>query len=168
LGALHDAADPLDEPTRLGPWADDTACHLPFADPYCDRLRGAVLATGPELVDGGTMVVIEGPRFSTRAESQHYAGQGWTMINMSGSPKRRSPASWACATPRSRSSPTWTPSPRPVAASARRRCSRCSAPTLERLTGLLTDTVARLPDPAGCTCATWADGVDLTDEVPGA
>jgi 5'-methylthioadenosine phosphorylase len=87
LGALHDAADPLDEPTRLGPWADDTACHLPFADPYCDRLRGAVLATGPELVDGGTMVVIEGPRFSTRAESQHYAGQGWTMINMSGSPE---------------------------------------------------------------------------------
>ena len=39
---------------------------------------------------------------------------------------------------------------------------------LERLTGLLTDTVAGLPDPAGCTCATWADGIDLTYEVPGA
>jgi 5'-methylthioadenosine phosphorylase len=45
------------------------AVHLPFADPYCPRLRGALAA--PEGVRaGGTMVVIDGPRFSTRAESQ--------------------------------------------------------------------------------------------------
>jgi 5'-methylthioadenosine phosphorylase len=36
---------------------------------------------------------------------------------------------------------------------------------LERLTGLLTTTVAALPDPDGCTCSTWADDIDLTYEV---
>ena len=33
------------------------------------------------------MVVIEGPRFSTRAESQWFAAQGWTLINMTGHPE---------------------------------------------------------------------------------
>ena len=33
-------------------------------------------------------------------------------------------------------------------------------------TGLLTDTVAALPSPDGCTCSTWADGLSLTYEIP--
>ena len=33
------------------------------------------------------MVVIEGPRFSTRAESQHFAAQGWSLVNMTGHPE---------------------------------------------------------------------------------
>ena len=33
------------------------------------------------------MVVIEGPRFSTRAESQSYAAQGWCLVNMTGHPE---------------------------------------------------------------------------------
>ena len=33
------------------------------------------------------MVVVEGPRFSTRAESRHYADQGWDLINMTGAPE---------------------------------------------------------------------------------
>ena len=37
---------------------------------------------------------------------------------------------------------------------------------LERLTGLLTTAIAALPDPAGCTCSTWADGLELTYEIP--
>ena len=48
------------------------------------------------------MVVVEGPRFSTRAESQHYAAQGWTLINMTGHPEAvAGPRAAACATPRS-------------------------------------------------------------------
>ena len=42
---------------------------------------------GEDLVDGGAMVVIEGPRFSTRAESQWYAAQGWSLVNMTGHPE---------------------------------------------------------------------------------
>ncbi len=44
-------------------------------------------AQGIEAVDGGTMVVIEGPRFSTRAESTWYAAQGWSVVNMTGHPE---------------------------------------------------------------------------------
>ena len=47
--------------------------HLTFADPYCETGRQAALGppatTEWEAVDGGTMCVVEGPRFSTRAES---------------------------------------------------------------------------------------------------
>ncbi len=59
--------------------------HVEFADPYCSDLRAAALQHG--VVDGGTMVVVEGPRFSTRAESQYYARQGWTLVNMTGQPE---------------------------------------------------------------------------------
>ena len=62
------------------------AVHLPFADPYCPRLRGALAA--PEGVRaGGTMVVIDGPRFSTRAESKWYAAAGWSLVNMTDHPE---------------------------------------------------------------------------------
>ncbi|MFW0797237.1 S-methyl-5'-thioadenosine phosphorylase [Gordonia sp. CPCC 205515] len=61
--------------------------HTAFADPYCARLRSALTASGTDVQDGGTMVVIDGPRFSTRAESQWYARQGWSLINMTGHPE---------------------------------------------------------------------------------
>lgn len=60
--------------------------HAAFADPYCPTLRSAVSGL-PGVVDGGTMVVIQGPRFSTRAESRWYADAGFTLINMTGYPE---------------------------------------------------------------------------------
>jgi 5'-methylthioadenosine phosphorylase len=71
---------------RADTYFDSGAAHVSFADPYCPTLRSA--ATGlPGVVDGGTMVVIEGPRFSTRAESQWFAAAGFTLINMTGYPE---------------------------------------------------------------------------------
>ena len=65
---------------------DSGGIHVGFADPYCPALRAA--ATGlPGVVDGGTMVVIQGPRFSTRAESRWFASQGFTLVNMTGYPE---------------------------------------------------------------------------------
>ena len=68
---------------------DRGAAHAPFADPYCPQLRRALVEATPEerVVDGGTMVVIEGPRFSTRAESANFAAAGWSLINMTGQPE---------------------------------------------------------------------------------
>ncbi len=67
------------------------AVHVAFADPYCPVGRatatGAARATGWEPASSGALVVIEGPRFSTRAESQWYAAQGWTLIGMTGHPE---------------------------------------------------------------------------------
>ncbi|MDR0344292.1 MAG: S-methyl-5'-thioadenosine phosphorylase [Nocardiopsaceae bacterium] len=65
--------------------------HIAFADPYCphgrERAITAAGAAGWPVVDSGTLVVINGPRFSTRAESRWYAGQGWTLIGMTGHPE---------------------------------------------------------------------------------
>jgi 5'-methylthioadenosine phosphorylase len=71
---------------RADTYFDSGAAHVSFADPYCPTLRSAVTGL-PEVVDGGTMVVIEGPRFSTRAESQWFAAAGFTLINMTGYPE---------------------------------------------------------------------------------
>jgi 5'-methylthioadenosine phosphorylase len=65
--------------------------HVSAADPYCPRLRRVALETGRELGvtmhDGGTVVVINGPRFSTRAESRWFAEQGWQVVNMTQYPE---------------------------------------------------------------------------------
>lgn len=65
--------------------------HVSFADPYDDRLRAVAVeacrAEGVTVHDRGTVVVIPGPRFSTRAESRWYAAQGWHVINMTQMPE---------------------------------------------------------------------------------
>ncbi|MEU9125523.1 S-methyl-5'-thioadenosine phosphorylase [Streptomyces sp. NPDC048506] len=76
---------------RVQTFYEEGAVHVSFADPYCPHGRAAVLEaaaeTGAEATDGGTMVVIQGPRFSTRAESQWYAAAGWSLVNMTGHPE---------------------------------------------------------------------------------
>jgi len=68
-----------------------TTTHVSSADPYCPTMRGIAVAKGRELGitvhDRGTVVVIQGPRFSTRAESRWFAGQGWEVINMTQYPE---------------------------------------------------------------------------------
>jgi 5'-methylthioadenosine phosphorylase len=65
--------------------------HVGFADPYCPRGREAVIsagnAAGKTMVDTGTMVVINGPRFSSRAESRWHQQAGWTVVGMTGMPE---------------------------------------------------------------------------------
>jgi 5'-methylthioadenosine phosphorylase len=65
--------------------------HQSFADPYDASMRRALVAagrrTGADVVDGGTMVVINGPRFSTRAESLWFRSMGWHVVNMTGYPE---------------------------------------------------------------------------------
>lgn len=67
------------------------AVHVNFADPFCPELRSLAMTAAGELgigaQDGGTIVVIQGPRFSTRAESAFYARQGWDVINMTAYPE---------------------------------------------------------------------------------
>jgi 5'-methylthioadenosine phosphorylase len=65
--------------------------HVGFADPYCPTMREVAIGKGRELEldqhDRGTVVVVQGPRFSTRAESAFYRGQGWEVINMTQYPE---------------------------------------------------------------------------------
>jgi 5'-methylthioadenosine phosphorylase len=57
--------------------------HLGSADPFCPVLHElAVQGLGDDAVPSGTVVVIQGPRFSTRAESQWYRAAGAHLVNM--------------------------------------------------------------------------------------
>lgn len=70
---------------------DRPVTHVSAADPYCPELRAVAVEKARELGitvhDGGTVVVINGPRFSTRSESQWFASQGWSAINMTQYPE---------------------------------------------------------------------------------
>ena len=74
---------------RTQTFYDEGAVHVSFADPYCPLGRAVVLRAAGELdpVDGGAMVVVEGPRFSTRAESKWFASIGGAVVNMTGHPE---------------------------------------------------------------------------------
>lgn len=65
--------------------------HVSAADPYCADLRATLAAAARELdipvADGGTVVVIGGPRFSTRAESRWFSTAGWDVVNMTQYPE---------------------------------------------------------------------------------
>ncbi len=65
--------------------------HVSAADPYCPDLRSQLVETARELGipvrDGGTVVTIQGPRFSTRAESKWFQDAGWDVINMTAYPE---------------------------------------------------------------------------------
>jgi 5'-methylthioadenosine phosphorylase len=65
--------------------------HISFADPYCPELRALAIDTGKErkisMHERGTVVTIQGPRFSTRAESKWFQDAGWEVINMTQYPE---------------------------------------------------------------------------------
>jgi len=65
--------------------------HVSAADPFCPDLRRLLVETAIELGtpvrDGGTVVVIQGPRFSTRAESKWFQDAAWQAINMTAYPE---------------------------------------------------------------------------------
>jgi 5'-methylthioadenosine phosphorylase len=67
------------------------ATHIGFADPYCPEMREVAIKAGRDLGldlhERGTVICIQGPRFSTRAESGHFQGQGWEVINMTQYPE---------------------------------------------------------------------------------
>lgn len=67
------------------------ATHISSAEPYCPQLRKVAKEAAREVKihahDSGTMVVIQGPRFSTKAESRWFSQMGWSVINMTGYPE---------------------------------------------------------------------------------
>jgi 5'-methylthioadenosine phosphorylase len=65
--------------------------HVSFADPYCPRGRsvaiGSATAAGLPVVGDGTLVVVNGPRFSSKAESAWHQAAGWSIVGMTAMPE---------------------------------------------------------------------------------
>lgn len=152
---------------RDGSYVESGAVHLPFADPYCGPLGRAVAAADGAVRTGGTMVVVEGPRFSTRAESQHYAAQGWDLINMTGAPEAQLAREMLMCYAAIALVTDMDAGVSEGSGVGQEEVFAAFARNTERLKGVVATAIGGLPDPEGCSCATWADGLDLTYEVPG-
>ncbi|WP_232687430.1 S-methyl-5'-thioadenosine phosphorylase [Halobacterium zhouii] len=75
-------------------FGDGVVVHQPFADPYCPHMvehlhDAASEATDAQTQEGGTYVCIEGPQYSTRAESEFYKDQGWDLVGMTAIPEAK-------------------------------------------------------------------------------
>jgi 5'-methylthioadenosine phosphorylase len=72
-------------------FGDGLVAHVGVADPICkslsDRVVAATASAGATVHQGGTLITIEGPRFSTKAESQVFRGLGMSIIGMTASPE---------------------------------------------------------------------------------
>ncbi|MDP1715921.1 MAG: S-methyl-5'-thioadenosine phosphorylase [Anaerolineales bacterium] len=72
-------------------FGEGLVAHISVADPFCDdlsqQLVSAVSLTGATTHRGGSLITIEGPRFSTKAESHTYRNWGISMIGMTASPE---------------------------------------------------------------------------------
>lgn len=103
---------------RATTFFDDLAVHVEFATPWCPHLRQVLVEaagkTGAKVHDGATVVVMEGPQFSTRAESDHHRAIGADVVGMTALPEAKlaREAEMCCAT---LALPTdydcWRPSP---------------------------------------------------------
>ncbi|MCA2225630.1 MULTISPECIES: S-methyl-5'-thioadenosine phosphorylase [Nonomuraea] len=148
----------------------DGAVHVSFADPYCPSGRSvavtAARAGGWATVDGGTLVVIEGPRFSTRAESRWFAGNGWTIVGMTGFPEAILARELAlCYTSLS----LVTDHDAGVEAGegvTHDEVLEFFARNVTRMRGLVAEAVQGLPSERSCPCGSALDGIKLPFELP--
>lgn len=148
--------------------------HVSFADPYCPRGRAAVLAAADEqtpLVDGGTLVVINGPRFSTRAESRWHAAAGGTVVGMTGVPESSVARELAMCYTTVCMVTDHDAGVETGEAVTHAEVLRVFAGNIERLKGLLRRVIADLPGPeadedATCSCRRALDGFELPFELP--
>jgi len=151
--------------------AEGPVVHVGFADPYCPRGRAAVLADETAAVDGGTLLVVNGPRFSTRAESAWHAGQGWSLVGMTGQPEAGIARELALCYSTVAMVTDHDAGIEGVAAVTHAEVLEIFASNIDRLKALLRRTIERLPaaEPdasATCSCRRALDGLTLPFELP--
>ena len=133
--------------------------HVSFADPYCPVLRDIAVACGREqglsLHPRGAVVVVEGPRFSTRAESRFYSQQGWEIINMTQYPEALLARELEmCYANVSLVTDYDVGVEGEIAAVSHEEVVRVFQENLGRLRDLLFAMIERLPEERECPCAT--------------
>jgi 5'-methylthioadenosine phosphorylase len=156
---------------RIGSYYDAGAVHVSFADPYCPAGAEAVGKAGVAVGDpprmGGTMVVIQGPRFSSRAESQWYASCGWSVVNMTGMPEAVLARELAlCYTAVALVTDV------DAGIDADESVTQADvfdmfARNIDRLRALVLHTIRQLPAVRDCACPTVLDGLHANLDLPG-
>ena len=144
--------------------------HVSMADPYCPRGRSAVLSTaeraGEPVVDGGTLVVINGPRFSSRAESQWHASTGGTVVGMTGMPEASIARELAVCFTSVALVTDLDAGVEEGEGVTHHEVLEVFGRNVERLKGLIAGVVQQLPDDGTCTCQHALDGQRLPFDLP--
>jgi 5'-methylthioadenosine phosphorylase len=144
--------------------------HLTFADPYCESGRQASLAAarehGWEPVDGGTLCVIEGPRFSTRAESDWHAAQGWSVVGMTGHPEAVLARELSLCYSTLTLVTDLDAGAETGEGVSHEEVFRVFGENIERLRGVLFDAVAKLPAERTCGCENALGGLEPGIKLP--
>lgn len=155
---------------RVQTFYDDGAVHVSFADPYCPSGRAVAVASatssGWQTVDGGTLVVIEGPRFSTRAESRWFSANGWTIVGMTGFPESVLARELAlCYTTLSLVTDldAGVESGEGV---THEEVMAFFAANITKMRSLVSDVVEAMPTERSCDCGSALDGIKLPFDLP--
>jgi 5'-methylthioadenosine phosphorylase len=155
---------------RAQTYAEDGVLHAAFADPYCPTgrrvLLGAAAGAGVPAVDGGTMVVVEGPRFSTRAESRWYARAGWSLVNMTGHPEAVLARELALCYSSVALVTDLDAGLETGHGVSQEEVFRVFAANLERVREVLLRAVPELPAERDCGCGRVHDGLPLPFDLP--
>lgn len=139
--------------------------HVSAAEPYCPVLRDLAITSGRvcgvTVHETGTVVVIQGPRFSTRAESRWFAAQGWEVVNMTQYPEailarelELCYVNIALITDYD-AGPAGDPQVEPVSAA---QVERVFSGNNERVRQVILDLIPRIPPERACPCATAMGG----------
>ena len=141
--------------------------HIAFADPFCPTLcqvlYQAAKETGANVHPKGTFVVMEGPAFSTRAESRLYRSWGADLIGMTALPEaklaREAEICYAiigCVTDYD----SWWHSAEPITIDVILNTMRQNIDTAKKIIKLV---VSRIPEERNCGCATALETAIVTD-----
>ena len=155
---------------RAQTFHDTGAVHVSFADPYCPRGRAVALdrarAGDWSPVDGGTLVVVEGPRFSTRAESRWFSAQDWSLVGMTGHPEAVLARELALCYTAVALVTDLDAGVEGAESVTQAEVFRVFKANTARLRGLLVDVVGALPRDQDCSCARALDGIDVHLQLP--
>lgn len=155
--------------SRARTYYDSGAVHVSFADPYCPTGRAVAVTHARDdwpVVDGGTMVVVEGPRFSTRAESRWFTDQGWTVVNMTGCPEAVLARELAMCYTAVALVTDLDAGVTPDEAVTQEEVFRIFAANIPRLRTTMARVVAALPPERDCPCARALAGIETGIALP--
>jgi 5'-methylthioadenosine phosphorylase len=147
---------------------DTGAVHVSFADPYCPHGRAVVLDSAQRVnpVDGGTMVVVEGPRFSTRAESKWFTAIGGAVVNMTGHPEAVLARELALCYTAIALVTDLDAGVQGDHGVTQEEVFSVFADNTAKLRGVLLEAVTRLPEMRTCPCSHALDGIKIPFDLP--
>ncbi|MDG4820828.1 S-methyl-5'-thioadenosine phosphorylase [Asanoa sp. WMMD1127] len=155
---------------RIQTFYDDGAVHVNFADPYCPvgrrTLESAATSNEIATTTSGAMVVIEGPRFSTRAESRWFTRIGGAVVNMTGYPEAVLARELALCYSTIALVTDLDAGVEGDQGVTQEEVFRVFGENTARLRGLLMDALATIPLDRDCPCSHALDGLKLPIDLP--